>query len=112
MTVELTEIVVDCANPERLAAFWCAVLDWKVVDRDEDSVEIGGGGDSPTLLFEPVHDPKTIKNRIHLDVTPTGDQQAEVDRIIGLGARLTDIGQGDVSWVVLVDPEDNEFCVL
>ncbi len=113
MPVKLTEIVIDCAEPEALATFWCAVLGWKVVDRDEGSVEIGpGGGGGPTLLFEPVPEAKVVKNRIHLDVRPTEDQRAEVGRIIGLGAQLIDIGQGNVSWVVLADPEGNEFCVL
>lgn len=112
MGVTLTQFVIDCADPERLATFWCEVLDWQVVDRDEDDVEIGGTGDGPTLLFEQVPDPKTVKNRIHIDVRPTEDQQTEVDRIIALGARRVDVGQGDVSWVVLADPEGNEFCVL
>jgi catechol 2,3-dioxygenase-like lactoylglutathione lyase family enzyme len=112
MGVKLTEFVVDCADPEALAAFWCAVLGWEVIDRDDDgSVEIGDGS-LPTLLFEPVPEAKVVKNRIHIDVRPTEDQQAEVGRIIGLGATLIDIGQGDVSWVVLADPEGNEFCVL
>ncbi len=112
MAVTLTEIVLDCSDPERLAAFWGAVLGWEVVDRDDGSVEIGGLGDGPTLLLDPAPDPKLVKNRMHLDVTPTGDQQPEVDRILDLGARLVDIGQGDVTWVVLADPEGNEFCVL
>ena len=64
-------------------------------------------------MFLPVPEPKTIKNRIHLDVSATdGDQDAEVERLLALGARRVDIGQGDVSWVVLADPEGNEFCVL
>ena len=112
MAVKLTEFVIDCADPERLAAFWCAVLGWEVIDRDEGSVEIATPGDGPTLLFGPASDAKTVKNRIHFDVRPTEDQQTEVDRIIDVGARRVDIGQGDVSWVVLADPEGNEFCVL
>jgi catechol 2,3-dioxygenase-like lactoylglutathione lyase family enzyme len=113
MAARLTEIVVDCADAERLAAFWCAVLGWDVVDRDEGSVEIGGPAGWPTLLFEPVPDPKVVKNRIHLDVNPTDrDHAQEVERILALGARHVDIGQGDVRWVVLADPEGNEFCVL
>ena len=58
--------------------------------------------------------PKTWKNRLHLDIAPSvgGDQQAEVDRLVSLGATHLDIGQGDVSWVVLADPDGNEFCVL
>ena len=113
MTSKLTEIVVDCEEPERLAEFWCSVLHWTVVDRDEGSVEIGDGNQLPTLLFEPNPDGKTVKNRIHLDVRAVdGNQKAEVERMLRLGAKTIDIGQGNVSWVVLADPEDNEFCVL
>jgi catechol 2,3-dioxygenase-like lactoylglutathione lyase family enzyme len=111
MGVKLTEFVVDCADPEALAAFWCAVLGWEVIDRDNGDVEIGDGT-LPTLLFGRSTDEKVVKNRIHMDVRPTEDQQAEVGRIIGLGARLIDVGQGDVTWTVLADPEGNEFCVL
>ena len=59
-------------------------------------------------------EPKLAKNRLHLDIAPLadGDQQAEVDRLISLGARRIDIGQGDVDWAVMADPDDNEFCVL
>jgi catechol 2,3-dioxygenase-like lactoylglutathione lyase family enzyme len=113
MSAKLTEIVVDCEDADRLAEFWCSVLGWKVVDRDEDSVEIGDRGDGPTLLFAPVPEAKTVKNRIHLDVRAVdGNPRAEVERILRLGAHTVDIGQGNVSWVVLADPEGNEFCVL
>jgi len=113
MAARLTEIVVDGHDPERLAAFWSGVLGWEVVDRDEGSVEIAGPGDGPTLLFEPVPEDKIVKNRLHLDVNPTDrDRDAEVERIIGLGAVPVDVGQRDVDWVVLADPEGNEFCVL
>jgi catechol 2,3-dioxygenase-like lactoylglutathione lyase family enzyme len=113
MTSTLTEILIDCAEPERLAEFWCGVLGWKVIDRGDGEVEIGDGGNGITMLFLPVPEPKTIKNRIHLDMKANdGDQAAEVERLIALGARRIDIGQGDVDWVVLADPEGNEFCVL
>jgi catechol 2,3-dioxygenase-like lactoylglutathione lyase family enzyme len=115
VTSRLTEVLIDCVDAERLAAFWCEVLGWTVVDRDDSdgSVEIGDGGDGVSLIFEPVPEPKTIKNRLHLDVKATdGDQAAEVERLIAFGARPVDIGQGDVSWVVLADPEGNEFCIL
>jgi predicted enzyme related to lactoylglutathione lyase len=112
MGVKLTEWVIDAANPERLATFWCGVLGWRIIDRDGGDVEIAADGDQPTILFQLVSDAKVVKNRIHIDVRPTEDQQAEVGRIIGLGAQLIDIGQGPVSWTVLADPEGNEFCVL
>ena len=67
----------------------------------------------PTLVFVAVPEGKAVKNRLHLDLRPVGCSHAEeVERLIGLGARRADIGQGDVPWVVLADPEGNEFCVL
>ena len=66
------------------------------------------------LAFVPVPEPKTGQNRVHLDLASASaeDQAAIVDRLLGLGARHVDIGQGEVPWVVLADPEGNEFCVL
>jgi catechol-2,3-dioxygenase len=113
VTSKLTEVLIDCADAERLAAFWCAVLDWEVIERSEGDVEIGDGTSKPTIVFELVPERKSVKNRIHLDLKAVdGDQAAEVERIIVLGAERVDVGQGDVSWVVLADPEGNEFCVL
>jgi catechol 2,3-dioxygenase-like lactoylglutathione lyase family enzyme len=113
MAARLTEICVDCSDPDRLAEFWSAVLGWPVGERDEDSVELVGPPGWPTLLFIQVPEPKTVKNRLHLDVNATDrDQQEEVDRLLALGATHADVGQGEVSWVVLADPEGNEFCVL
>jgi catechol 2,3-dioxygenase-like lactoylglutathione lyase family enzyme len=113
MTSKLTEVLIDCADTESQAAFWCDVLGWKVVDGDGGSIEIGDGEDGVTIVLQPVPEPKTIKNRIHLDVVAVGgDQDAEVQRVIALGATRVDIGQGDVTWVVLADPEGNEFCIL
>jgi predicted enzyme related to lactoylglutathione lyase len=113
MAARLTEIAVDCSDPDRLAQFWSAVLGWPVGERDDWGVELLGPPGWPTLLFIKVPEPKTVKNRLHLDVNATDrDQDAEVERIIALGATHADVGQGDVSWVVLADPEGNEFCVL
>ena len=114
MGVRFTELCVDCSDPHALADFWSRVLDYKITESDEDSVEISGPeGSGPTLLFITVPEGKQVKNRLHIDVSPTeGEQEAEVERILGLGARKIDIGQGDVSWVVMADPEGNEFCVL
>jgi len=116
MTSVVNEIVIDCADPGRVAAFWGAVLDWDVQQEGEymwmsASSEPTDGG--LILVFVPVPEPKTVKNRVHIDVSPRGCEQAEeVERLLGLGARHVDIGQGEVPWVVLADPEDNEFCVL
>src|SRR5215218_9086205 len=114
MGSKFTELIVDAADPRRLAEFWAAVLGWQVTASDEDGVEIAGPpGAGPSLVFVPVPEPKTVKNRLHVDVNPVGcDQAQEVERLIGLGARRVDVGQGEQTWVVLADPEGNEFCVL
>jgi catechol 2,3-dioxygenase-like lactoylglutathione lyase family enzyme len=109
-----TELIVDAADPSRLADFWRAVLGWEVLDEEDGVVEIGASpGSPPTIVFVPVPEPKTVKNRLHIDVNPSGcDQAEEVERLLALGARRVDIGQGRQNWVVLADPEGNEFCVL
>ena len=123
MTSRFTELAIDCHRPRELAAFWCAVLDYEVIDERDDLVEIAGwqptaeairaGVRAPTLTFARVPESKTVKNRLHIDVSPIdGAQEAEVERLLALGARRVDIGQGEQSWVVLADPEGNEFCVL
>jgi hypothetical protein len=123
MGSRLNEIVIDCHDPRRLAEFWCRVLDYQILDETDDEVEINAhrvtredflaGPVLQSLLFIRVPEGKTVKNRIHLDVSPINvDQQAEVDRLIALGAQHVDIGQGQQTWVVLADPEGNEFCVL
>ena len=118
MACRFTELVVDCRDPEALAAFWAAVLDYRVLSREEDEVEIGPeagfGGPAPTLVFGRVADPTPGKLRLHIDVSPTDrDQDAELQRLLDLGARPADVGQtGDESWHVLQDPEGNEFCLL
>ena len=121
MTVRIEQVLIDAHDPERLAAFWAEVLDYKVEydsknDPDNDSgereIELAPKeGTSTNILFVEVHDEKTVKNRIHLDLRPD-DQEAEVARAESLGARKVDIGQGDQSWVVMADPEGNEFCIL
>ncbi|MCP2258841.1 Glyoxalase-like domain-containing protein [Streptoalloteichus tenebrarius] len=123
MTSKFTELAIDCADPHRLARFWCAVLDYEVRHEDDEIVTIGSpsvpegrsrpGPVPPTLTFARVPEGKTVKNRVHLDVNPTDrDQDEEVRRLLDLGARHVDVGQGDETWVVLADPEGNEFCVL
>jgi catechol 2,3-dioxygenase-like lactoylglutathione lyase family enzyme len=123
MGSRLNEIVIDCHDPKKLAEFWCAVLDYRIIDENEDEVEINhgdvtkedilAGPIAPSLLFIRVPEDKTVKNRLHLDVNPINvAQEVEVERLIGLGARHVDIGQGEQSWVVLADPDGNEFCVL
>jgi hypothetical protein len=119
MACRFTELVVDCHDPEALAAFWAAVLDYRVLSRDDDgAVEIGPeagfGGPAPTLVFGPVPEPTPGKLRMHIDLNATDrDQDAELERLLGLGATRADVGQtGEEGWHVLADPEGNEFCLL
>jgi predicted enzyme related to lactoylglutathione lyase len=116
MASVLNEIVLDCADPDRVAAFWAQALGWEP-QRQRGFVWMSASGDPARgdlmLVFVSVPEPKTVKNRVHIDVSPSGcDQEVEVERLLGLGATRVDIGQGDVPWVVLADPEGNEFCVL
>ena len=109
-----TELIIDAADPHTLASFWSSVLDWPRLEVDGDVVEIGdASGTLPTLVFVPVDDVKTVKNRVHIDVNPLRcDQDEELARLLALGATRVDVGQGAQSWVVLADPEGNEFCLL
>ncbi|MFB7185102.1 VOC family protein [Streptomyces sp. NPDC056230] len=113
MTVSFHSVVVDTHDLPSLARFWCQVLDWKVLFEADDEIVIGADKSAlPGICFVSVPERKASKNRLHIDLAPD-DQAAEVERIIGLGARRADIGQqAEVSWVVLEDPEGNEFCVL
>jgi predicted enzyme related to lactoylglutathione lyase len=113
MAVSLHHVVIDTHDLPGLARFWCGVLDWRVFSEKPREVVIGPDEFAGTgICFMPVSDPKTVKNRLHFDLAPD-DQQAEVERILALGARRVDVGQGEaVGWVVLADPEGNEFCVL
>ncbi|MFF7853282.1 VOC family protein [Streptomyces sp. NPDC007904] len=112
MTLQWEQLVVDAADPVALGRWWAEALGWVVVADAADEYEIRPAPDRlPGLLFVPVPDGKAVKNRLHLDFRPD-DQQAEVARLLALGARPADVGQGDETWVVLADPEGNEFCVL
>lgn len=112
MSLEWEQATVDADDPAALGAWWREALGWVVVDDDPDVFEIQPeAGRVPGLLFLRAPGPKAVKNRIHLDFRPD-DQEAEVARLLALGATRVDIGQGDAPWVVLADPEGNEFCVL
>ncbi|SNR43754.1 VOC family protein [Blastococcus mobilis] len=118
MACRFSELVVDSRDPEALAAFWAAVLDYRVLGREDGEVEIGPdvgfGGAAPTLVFAPVADPTPGKVRLHIDLNATDrDQEKELGRLLGLGATRADVGQtGDEGWHVLADPEGNQFCLL
>jgi predicted enzyme related to lactoylglutathione lyase len=113
VTSRLWTVVVDAHDPATLARFWAAVLDWTIFYEAADEVVITKDDKTfPGLVFVPVPEAKTIKNRLHIDLNPGADRDAEIERLISLGARIVDIGQGDVGWTVLADPEGNEFCAL
>lgn len=105
-------VVVDCADPHAQARWWAQVLDFAVVFESETEVAVAAGTEQwPGFVFVRVPEGKAVKNRLHIDLNPD-DQAAEVARLEGLGARRVDVGQKDAGWVVLADPEGNEFCVL
>jgi hypothetical protein len=119
MACRISELVLECRDPELLARFWCEVLDFVVLDREDDgSLEIGTragfGGPQPTIILSRSIAPKKEKSRLHIDVSATDrDQARELERLLELGAKPADIGQtGEESWHVLADPEGNEFCLL
>ncbi len=125
MTSRFDVLAIDCREPRRLADFWCAVLDYEIVDEEDGGIEIAAephwvddrprtGRIPPAIDFLPVPEGKTVKNRLHLDLRAVGARtESELERLLALGARRVDVGQpDDVSWVVLADPEGNEFCLL
>jgi catechol 2,3-dioxygenase-like lactoylglutathione lyase family enzyme len=119
MACRVSELVLGCRDPEALARFWCAVLDFVVLGTEDDGgLEIGPregfGGPQPTIILSRQDELATGRSRLHLDVNATDrGQDAELERLLGLGARPADVGQtGEESWHVLADPEGNEFCLL
>jgi predicted enzyme related to lactoylglutathione lyase len=112
VTLVWEQTIIDARDPVALGRWWCEALGWVVVNDDPDEFEIRESADqTPGLLFAQADEAKVAKNRLHLDFRPD-DQEAEVARLERLGAVRADVGQGEQTWVVLVDPEGNEFCVL
>ena len=118
MALRMQCVVIDSHDHSALASFWADVLGWRVTfeDAHQSVVEPPEGSPavdvSPDLLFVENPDQKTVKNRLHFDLRPD-DQEAELERLLALGATRASIGQGDdATWVVLSDPEGNEFCLL
>jgi Glyoxalase-like domain len=112
MSLEWEQTIVDARDPRGLGLWWRDALGWVVVNDDPDEFEIRPTADRlPGLLFVPVSEPKASKNRLHLDFRPD-DRDGEVNRLLALGATRADVGQGEQTWIVLGDPEGNEFCVL
>ena len=120
MSCRMSELIVQCEDPTALAEFWCVVLDYVELGREEpdDGIEIGPrsgfGGAAPTLVFSKGPAASSTQLRLHFDVNPVDrDQDAELERLLSLGARTVDIGQsGTEPWHVLQDPEGNVFCLL
>ena len=115
MPVHLHHIVIDTYDLPALARFWTQALGWKILSQQEREIVIGTDEKAPVgMCFMPVTDPKTVKNRVHLDLTTSAqDRDQEIGRLLALGARRVDVGQtGAESWTVLADPEGNEFCVI
>ncbi|WP_406278791.1 VOC family protein [Embleya sp. NBC_00896] len=114
MPAVFSELVVDANDVPALAEFWRRVLDWDATEHGDDVELSPPDGSLPTILFQPVEETKAVKNRLHLDVSPAlgSDQPAELERLLALGAKRIDIGQGEQTWHVLADPEGNEFCLL
>jgi predicted enzyme related to lactoylglutathione lyase len=112
VSLEWEQVVIDARDPVALGRWWADVLGWVILNDSADEFEIRPSAEQlPGLMFAGVPEGKEIKNRLHLDFRPD-DQRVEVERFVRAGARLADIGQGSVPWIVLADPEGNEFCVL
>jgi hypothetical protein len=116
MPTRLSSVVIDSADPPTLARWWAAALGWELSfeSQDESCVEPRSGEPGIELTFIPVHDPRVVKNRVHLDLRSNtlAEQDELIQRLMAAGATEADIGQGDVPWAVLADPEGNEFCIL
>jgi predicted enzyme related to lactoylglutathione lyase len=115
MPVRLHHVVIDTLDLPRLARFWSQALGWPILSEREREIVIGPDEAAPVgICFMPVTGVKAIKNRVHLDLTTSADDRdAEIARLLALGATRVDIGQtGTESWTVLADPEGNEFCVV
>jgi predicted enzyme related to lactoylglutathione lyase len=119
MSLRVRNLTFDCSDAHSLAHFWAEALGWNVYFDDDPEVLVASSFPAPdggpaTLLFIPVPEGKTAKNRLHLDLSPeTGTRDEQVERLIGLGARLVDDRRkpDGTGWAVLADPEGNEFCV-
>jgi predicted enzyme related to lactoylglutathione lyase len=116
MRSTILNVTFDCANPGSVARFWSAVTGWTLHEEDlqpgHQEYSVGPPAeDGIRLYFVGVPEPKTIKNRIHLDLIPPGDQQQEIARLVELGASVADSQPDGVGWIVLADPEGNEFCL-
>src|SRR6185437_7694706 len=116
MHASILNITFDCADARAQAMFWAAVTGWDAQEKDAtpghvEYAVVSPSDGTPRLYFTTVPEPKTTKNRVHLDILPSGDQQAELDRLLGLGATVRGGQPPDAGWIILADPEGNEFCL-
>ena len=114
-TGPIAAVVVDCADPQAMARFWGTATDWTLHEVTDDQAALRSAeGVGPYLEFLRTPDVRSVPDRVHLDLLPYpgDDRAAEVARLRALGATDLDLGQGDVSWTCLSDPEGHEFCVL
>jgi hypothetical protein len=117
MSSTVLNVTFDCADPGAIARFWSAVTGWPVHEEGtwdgHEEYSVGPPAEGGVrLYFVGVPEPKIVKNRLHLDVVPRGHrQQEEIARLVRLGASVAGDQPVDVGWVVLADPEGNEFCV-
>lgn len=115
MSSQISALAIDARNPRRVAEFWCAALGWQQLGDEDGIITIGHrDGSWPTIDVAPIPEAKEGKNRLHLDLRADGlTTRSELTRLLDLGAQRVDVGQdADVPWVVLADPEGNEFCLL
>ena len=116
MTLRIDALNVDATDAATIGRWWAEVLGWQIGEEDADSLLIApgvvdGATTGQAILFYDVPDVKVVKSRLHLDFT-TDEPEKDIARLEAMGAVRVDIGQGDVRWVVMADPEGNEFCVL
>jgi catechol 2,3-dioxygenase-like lactoylglutathione lyase family enzyme len=107
-------LTIDCADPARVATFWCSALGYELVESDAEVAEIRDpSGAGWPLLFQVVPEGKSVKNRLHLDIRASASMAAEVERLKGFGAtEQRFVEEGDSFWTIMLDVEGNEFCVL
>jgi len=114
VTSLVSTLTIDCRDPRLVADFWCAALGYELEEVDDDDAWLcDPSGRGWPLLFQQVPEGKSVKNRLHLDLSPPSTMRREVDRLLDAGARVVRrVDEGGSYWTVLVDPEGNEFCVL
>jgi hypothetical protein len=114
VTLSVDTLTIDCHDPKLLADFWCAALGYRLDEIDEaDAIIKAAAGPGWTMLFQTVPEEKAVKNRLHLDLRPSGSMASEVARLEQLGATaITRVDESGSFWTVMGDPEGNEFCVL